>query len=144
MIQIRGLLVTVLIDLNSIGAAGFDYDFGALENSDSKLNKSYANIACGFLLSRARVVVTADFYRFDIFSEPSKARLFMADALRFAPKGVLAWLMDGDRVPAIARLRENKACVHEVAAQIVEDKRQELKLKSGVPQKDILTLLGLS
>ena len=33
----------------SIGAGAFDYDFGALENIDNKLAKTYANLMCGSL-----------------------------------------------------------------------------------------------
>ena len=68
--------------------------------------------------------------------------MFMIDALRFAPKGTITWLMERDKRPAMVRLRENRACVYEVAAKLVEDKRQELK--SGNPQKDLLSLLGSS
>ena len=30
-----------------IGAGAFDYDFGAVENTDNKFTKSYLNLACG-------------------------------------------------------------------------------------------------
>ena len=33
----------------SIGAGGFDYDFGALEDTDNKFTKSYVNLGCGSL-----------------------------------------------------------------------------------------------
>ena len=68
----------------------------------------------------------------------------MMDATKFAPKGFIIWLMEKAKHPVIVSFRENRVCVGEVAAKIVEDKRQELKLKSGVPQKDILSLLGSS
>ena len=68
----------------------------------------------------------------------------MMDAMRFAPKGSIIWLMEKGKHPAVVNFQENRVCVDEVAAKIVEDKRQELKLKSGVPQKDILSLLGSS
>ena len=66
----------------------------------------------------------------------------MIDALRFAPKGTTTWLMERDKRPAIAKLRENRTRVREVAEELIEHKRQELK--SGNPQKDILSVLGLS
>ena len=39
-------------------------------------------------------------------------------------------------------LRENKAYVHEVAARLIEEKRQEMK--DGTSRKDLLSLLGSS
>ena len=33
-----------------IGAGALDYDFGALEDADNKLTKSYENLACGLPL----------------------------------------------------------------------------------------------
>ena len=38
----------------SIGAGAFDYDFGALENSDNKFTKSYTNLMYDSLSSTAR------------------------------------------------------------------------------------------
>lgn len=36
----------------SIGAGGFDYDFGAVENTDNEFTKSYTNLRCGSLSLR--------------------------------------------------------------------------------------------
>lgn len=62
------------------------------------------------------------------------------DTLRYAPKGFLTWVMERDQRPGMVKLRENRACAHEVAAKLIEDKRQELK--DGTPRKDLLSLLG--
>ena len=38
--------------------------------------------------------------------------------------------------------RENRKCVHEVAAKLIEDKRQELN--DGTSRRDLLSMLGSS
>ena len=90
----------------------------------------------------ARVIVIIDFRRFDAFAWPTKARLFVLDALRFAPKRFITWSMKVDEGPGMAKIRENRKCAREVAVKLVEDKKQELT--SGKPQKDLLSLLGSS
>ena len=64
----------------------------------------------------------------------------MMDAVKFAPKGFLTWMMERDKSPGIAQLRENRTHAHEVVAKLIEDKRQELK--NGTSRKDLLSLLG--
>lgn len=107
--------------LDAIGAGAFDYDFGALENAENKLAKSYTNLT------------------FDAFGSPSKGAIFVMDALKWVPKGYGSWIYDIDKSPGMMRLRENRACAHEVASKLVEEKRQELK--NGTPRKDLLSLL---
>ena len=50
--------------------------------------------------------------------------------------------MERNQRPGIARLRENRTYVHEVAAKLIEDKKEELK--NGTPKKDVLSTLGPS
>ncbi|KAF9778983.1 cytochrome P450 [Thelephora terrestris] len=107
--------------LDAIGAGAFDYDFGALEETDNKFTKSYANLI------------------FDAFGKPSKGRIFVLDVLAWAPEGTGVWLFDRNKSPGMVRLRENKKCAHEVAAKLIEEKRQELK--DGASRKDVLSLL---
>ena len=82
------------------------------------------------------------FHSFDAFGKPSKTRLFVMDAFKFAPKGFITWISDRSKSPWMVRLRENRKCAHEVAAKLIEEKRQELK--DGTSRKDLLSLLGLS
>jgi hypothetical protein len=65
----------------------------------------------------------------------------MVDALRFTPKGFLTWMIERDKSPGMVRVRENKAYAREVAAKLIEDKKQEPK--NGTSRKDLLSLLGL-
>ena len=82
------------------------------------------------------------FHRFDAFGGLSKERLFVMDACKWAPKGSITWIFNRSKSPWMVRLQENRKCAHEVAAKLIEEKRQELK--DGTSQKDLLSLLGLS
>lgn len=64
------------------------------------------------------------------------------DAFKWAPKGFFAWFCDRAKHPAMERIRENRTYAHEVAAKLIEDKRQELK--EGTSRKDVMSLLGSS
>jgi hypothetical protein len=82
------------------------------------------------------------FHSFGAFGSLPKGRIFMLDVLGFAPNGFITWIMERDKSPGIVKLRENRAHAHEVAAKLIENKKQELK--NGTPRKDLLSLLGQS
>lgn len=82
------------------------------------------------------------FHSFGVFGVPSKVHLFMMDVLKRAPEGSATWLLERGGGPGIMKLRENKMYAHEVAAQLIEEKRQELR--DGTSRKDVLSLLGSS
>lgn len=121
----------------------FDYDFGAVENSDNKLTKSYNNMRCRSLpLFNIEATITMGFHSFAAFGRPSKVFLFMVDSLRWAPRGFATWVFERDQRPGMVNLRENKKYAHEVATKLIEEKRQELK--NGTSGRDLLSLLGSS
>jgi len=76
---------------------------------------------------------------FDAFAELSKGSQFMIDALDWIPENLSSWLVEKDPSPGMAKVRENRKYVHEVAAKLIEEKRQELK--DGTSRRDILSLL---
>jgi hypothetical protein len=80
------------------------------------------------------------FFSFGAFGRPSKGRFFALDALKWTPSGFPTWLLNRGKNPGLMNLRENKKYVHEVAAKLIENKRQELK--DGASRKDLLSLLG--
>ena len=86
--------------------------------------------------------MTMSFHSFGAFGTASKKRLFIQDALNWAPKGFAAWLLERDQSPGMVNVRKNRECAHEVAARLIEEKRQELK--DGTSQKDLLSLLSSS
>ncbi|KAF9785284.1 cytochrome P450 [Thelephora terrestris] len=112
----------VVIDVHScIGAGAFDYDFGAVENTDNKFTKTYTNMT------------------FAAFGRSSKGRLLMMELFKWAPAGFGTWMMERDKRPAMVNLRENKTYAHEVAAKLIEEKKRELE--GGTSSKDLLSLL---
>ena len=84
--------------------------------------------------------MTIAFHSYGAFGRPSKERLFMIEAMKWAPEGLFSWISDMDKRPGMVRLRENKMYAHEVAAKLIHEKKQELK--DGTSRKDVLSLLG--
>jgi len=86
--------------------------------------------------------VTITLHSFGAFGIPSQGRLFIQDVFKWAPKGFATWLLERDQSPGAVNVRKNREYAHEVAAELIEEKRQELK--DGTSRKDLLSLLGLS
>lgn len=86
--------------------------------------------------------MTISFRSFNAFGRPSKKQLFVRDMYKWAPEGFYLWVSHRDKRPGMVRLMENKVYVHEVAAKLIEEKRQELK--DGTSRKDVMSLLGSS
>jgi len=63
----------------------------------------------------------------------------MIEALNWVPTGFATWMFERDQRPGMVMLREY---VHELAAKLIEEKRQELK--DGTSRRDLLSLLGPS
>ena len=72
----------------------------------------------------------------------SKERLFMVNALNWVPTGFATWMFERDQRPGMVMLRKNREYAHELAAKLIEEKRQELK--DGTSRRDLLSLLGPS
>ena len=79
-------------------------------------------------------------HSFDVFGRLSKGHLLMLDAFQWAPRGFATWVFERDKRPGMVKLRENKTYAHEVAAKLIEEKRQDLK--NGTSRRDVLSLLG--
>ena len=86
--------------------------------------------------------MTVAFYSFAAFGTLSKKRLLVLSSLKWAPIGLLDWVLEHDQDPGMVSMRENRTYAHEVARKLIEDKREELK--NGTSRKDILSLLGSS
>lgn len=126
----------------SIGAGAFDYDFGAVENTNNKLTKSYTDLmyVSHTLLYQWHHCCCPK--SFSAFGRVSKRDLFIWDCLWRAPFGFTTWIFERVKRPGMVNLRENRKYAHEVAARLIEDKRQQLK--NGTSRKDLLSLLGSS
>ena len=66
----------------------------------------------------------------------------MISAFNWIPKSVAAWVIENNRSPGMAELRENGTYACEVAAELIEEKRDELR--DGTFRKDVLSVLGSS
>jgi len=82
------------------------------------------------------------FRSFGAFGTLSKERAFMLNAFRWTPQGFATWIFERDQSPGMVNLRKNRECAHEVAAKLIEEKRQELK--DGTSRRDLLSLLSSS
>ena len=82
------------------------------------------------------------FRSFEAFGVPSKERVLVMNAFRWAPEGSTTWMFERDQSPGMVNLRKNREYAHEVAAKLIEEKRQELR--DGTSRKDLLSLLGPS
>ena len=138
--RLSGLPTSTNSSETSIGAGAFDYDFGALENTDNKFTKSYTNLLCVSISFTVRADVMVTFYSFSAFGSLSKERLLLLDSLKWAPIGLLGFFLERDQSPGMAGMRENRKLAHEVARKLIEDKREELK--NGTSRRDVLSLLG--
>ena len=129
-----------------IGAGAFDYDFGALDDSDNPLTKSYSDIMYNHLslLSVVKGFRCANqLSRFPVLHPSGTPRLFIlfASTARWFP-GLLTWIHDNSSHPGMQNLRHNKDEAHKVAWGLLDLKRQELG--DGVTKRDVMSLLGLS
>lgn len=86
--------------------------------------------------------MTTVFHSFSVGGIPSKGQLFVMDAIKWAPEGFFAWIVDKGQSPGMTQLRENRMYVHEVAAKLIDERRRELK--DGISREDILSLFGSS
>lgn len=109
--------------LDAIGAGAFAYDFGALDDTDNALMRTYKDM----------LIDTKPFRR------PPKGRIFVQHATRFLPDGTLSWLLGRSKRESVVKLRDNKAEAQRVARDLIEQKREELR--SGTSGKDVLSLL---
>ena len=111
-----------------------------MENTDNRFTKSYTNLTCDALPLGTRNLHDDHLNSFGAFGYPSKERLFVMDGFKWTPPGFATWILDKDKSPGMVNLRQNRIYAHEVAAKLVEEKRQELK--GGTSRRDVMSLLG--
>ena len=104
----------------SLGA--FDYEFGALDNLDNPLTKSYTDLV------------------YSTLGTPSPGQLLFINTCDHIPSRVLRYLLESAADPALQKARENRGYAHRVARELIQQKRQEVA--AGQSERDILSLLG--
>ncbi|KAK1221767.1 hypothetical protein PQX77_015423 [Marasmius sp. AFHP31] len=112
--------------LDAIGHAGFDYNFGAMQNQDNQLANVYHNLFA------------------DMFAAPSDKALIRGHLTSFIPIGVMSRLLEylSKSDPRLARGRESREVAREVASELVREK-SKVVAESGSSKrgKDVTSLL---
>jgi len=102
----------------------FDYEFGALDNLDNPLTKSYMDLV------------------YSMFGEMPRGQVLFMNLLWHLPGWLIRYTFENRSDPALKKARENRDHVHRVAKELIEQKRQEMLV--GQSEKDVLSLLGAS
>jgi len=102
----------------------FDYEFGALDNLDNPLTKSYTGLV------------------YSTFGTITRGRMLFMNLYRRLPGWLVRSTFQAASGSALQKAKENRDQVHHVASELIEQKRQEMTV--GQPEKDVLSLLGVS
>jgi hypothetical protein len=102
----------------------FDYEFGALDNLDNPLTKSYTDLV------------------YSTFGDMTRGQILFVGLSRHLPGWFIRYLFEMGPGPALQKVRENRDHAHRVARELIEQKRREMVV--GQSEKDILSLLGVS
>ncbi|KAI0800953.1 cytochrome P450 [Fomes fomentarius] len=110
--------------LDIIGAAAFDYDYGALDQTDNALLKSYSTLFV------------------DTLSYPSKFELFFRTVWYYLPDWVLNIMM---RAPSrmLKRVASTSRLFQEVTSNLLKEKESEIHAKAEEGHKDVLSILEM-
>ena len=106
----------------TVPLGAFDYDFGALDNLDNPLTKSYTDLV------------------YSTLGAPSPGQLLFINTCDHIPSRVLRYLLESATDPALQKARENRGYAHRVARELIQQKRQEVA--AGQSERDVLSLLG--
>lgn len=68
------------------------------------------------------------FHSFGAYGKLTKSQLFVIDSFKWFPEGFDTWMMERDKRPGAAKLRENRDYMHEVAAKLTS-RGQETRAK---------------
>ena len=102
----------------------FDYEFGALDDLDNPLTKSYTGL----------VYLT--------FGTMTRGRMLFMNLYRRLPGWLVRSTFQTASGGALQKAKENRDQVYHVGRELIEQKRQEVAV--GQPEKDVLSLLGVS
>ena len=108
--------------LNSFTSGAFDYDFGALDNLDNPLTKSYIDLV------------------YSTFGTPTHGQILFMNLCRYLPGRLVRYLYESGSSPALQKVKQNRDHAHRVAKELIEQKRRDMLV--GQPEKDVLSLLG--
>ncbi|KIY46094.1 cytochrome P450 [Fistulina hepatica ATCC 64428] len=107
--------------LDALGQAVFDHNFGALDDSNNDLAKSYLNLLP------------------DTFGAPSDLLLLSIVSWRYLPQRFVRYLVDSIPSKRTENARRNMAIANKVSEQLLAER--EDKLSGGRNHKDIMSLM---
>jgi hypothetical protein len=102
----------------------FDYEFGALDNLDNPLTKSYTHLM------------------YSTFGTLTRGRLFVLNLCQYLPSWSIQYIFEAGSGPAVQKIREHRDHAYRVGRELIEQKRREMVV--GQSGKDVLSLLGAS
>jgi hypothetical protein len=102
----------------------FDYDFGALDNLDNPLTKSYTRLLDS------------------TFGTLTRGQVLVMNLFQYLPDWSLQHIFGAESDPGAQGIRENRTHAHRVGRELIEQKRRQIVV--GQPEKDVLSLLGAS
>ena len=123
-----------------IGTGAFEYEFGALDDSDNPLAKTYSNLLYVSTLNFNKTSLLTAFRSQESFGNPTKGHIFFRNVVRWFPSGLLTWFFERSQSPGQVNLRQNREEAQRVARVLIDAKREELK--AGTPRRDLMSLLG--
>ena len=104
--------------------AAIDYEFGALDNLDNPLTKSYTDLV------------------YSTFGVMTRGQILFMNLCQHLPGWLIRSMFEMGSDPVLQKIRENRDHTCRVAKELVEQKRREMVV--GQSEKDILSLLGAS
>ncbi|KAJ7478616.1 cytochrome P450 [Mycena galericulata] len=107
--------------LDAIGEAAFDYRFGAMEDEDNVVSRSYSNVLM------------------DTFGSPSDASLLALSLLQYVPRCIREFLVDHVPSARLQHVRHTAQVTTKVARELVASK--SAALLQGKCSRDIMSLL---
>ena len=102
----------------------FGYEFGALDNLDNPLTKSYTDLV------------------YSAFGGTTDGQVLFLNLCRHFPAWFIRYIFETGSDPSLQKVRENRGHAHRVARELIEQKKREMAV--GQSGKDVLSLLGAS
>ena len=103
-------------------SGAFDYEFGALDDLDNPLTKSYIDLV------------------YSTFGTPTRGQILFINLSRYLPGRLVRYLYENGSGPTLQKVRQNRDHAHRVARELIEQKRRDMLV--GQSEKDVLSLLG--
>ena len=120
LVSMRSVIINHVVPTSS---GAFDYEFGALDNLDNPLTKSYTDLV------------------YSTVGTTTHGKLLFLNLCRYLPGRLIRYIFETGSDPALQKARQNRDHAHRVARELIEQKRQEMVV--GQSEKDILSLLGV-